>query len=124
MSSDDPRDWPRLFERHLNDGDLEAVVALYDPDARFVAPSGEVLVGRERIRPVLAGLIATGTRLQSRVVRAVTAGDVALLCTDFEGTTLDPKGKRIDVRHHAIEVLRRQPDGTWKLVVGDPGARG
>ena len=23
----------------------------------------------------------------------------------------------------AIEVLRRQADGTWKLIVGDPGGR-
>jgi hypothetical protein len=23
----------------------------------------------------------------------------------------------------AIEVLRRQPDGTWKLIFGDPNAR-
>jgi hypothetical protein len=22
-----------------------------------------------------------------------------------------------------IEVLRRQPDGTWKLIIGDPNAR-
>jgi ketosteroid isomerase-like protein len=25
---------------------------------------------------------------------------------------------------HAIEVLRRQPDGTWLLAVGDPNGRG
>jgi len=30
-----PEDWPRLFVEHLNSGDLEAVAALYAPNARF-----------------------------------------------------------------------------------------
>ncbi|MCW3055186.1 MAG: hypothetical protein JWN14_4356 [Chthonomonadales bacterium] len=30
-----PEDWPRLFEQYVNAGDIEAVVALYAPDAHF-----------------------------------------------------------------------------------------
>lgn len=40
---DKPEDWPRLFEGHLNAGALEAVIALYEPDATIIAPSGETL---------------------------------------------------------------------------------
>ena len=116
-----PEDWPRIFTEHLNAGDLEAVVALYDTDARFV--SGETIVGRERIREALQGLIDTQTRLQARVVRAVTVGDVTLLYSDFDGTAVDASGKPVELHHRAIEVLRRQPDGTWALIVGDPNAR-
>jgi len=117
MSSHPPDDWPRQFTRHLNAGDLEAVVGLYEPDARFVAQSGQTLVGLDRIRDVLAGMIRAKTRLQSRVINAITAGDTALLYTDFQGTTVDASGK-------TVEALRRQPDGTWKLIVGDPNGRG
>src|SRR5262249_37933849 len=99
-----PEDWPRLFEQLLNAGDLEAVVALYEPDARFVARSGETVVGRDRIRDMLAGMIRTKTCLQSRVIRAVTVDDIALLYTDFEGTTVDASGKTAEARHKAIEV--------------------
>ena len=31
-----PEDWPRLFVQYLNSGDVEAVAALYAPNARFV----------------------------------------------------------------------------------------
>jgi len=31
--------------------------------------------------------------------------------------------RRFDVRYNAIEVLRQQPDGCWKLIVGDPNGR-
>jgi hypothetical protein len=37
---------------------------------------------------------------------------------------MDAAGKTVDVHSHAIEVLRCHPDGTWKLVVGDPQGRG
>jgi len=49
--------------------------------------------------------------------------DVAVLYTDFHGTTMDASEKTIDVRYNAIEVLRREPDGHWKLIVGDPNGR-
>ena len=69
MSPHKPEDWPRVFEQHLNAGDLDAVMALYEPEARFVARSGETVVGRDRIRDVLAGMITSKTQLQSRVSR-------------------------------------------------------
>jgi ketosteroid isomerase-like protein len=53
MLPHDPEDWPSLFAQHLNAGDLDEVMSLYEPDARFVAPSGETLVGRDRIGEVL-----------------------------------------------------------------------
>ena len=118
-----PEDWPSVFEQHLNAGDLDAVMALYEPDARFVARSGETIVGSDRIRDVLAGIIRSKTKFQSRVIKAITVDDVALLYTDFQGTTVDASGKTIEIRHKAIEVLRRQPDGAWKLIVGDPNGR-
>ncbi len=118
-----PENWPSLFEQNLNAGDLEAVVALYEPNARFVARSGETVVGRDRIRDVLAGLIKSKTRLQSRVLKAITVDDVAMLYTDFQGTAVDASGKTIEVRSKAIEILRRQTDGNWQLIVGDPNGR-
>jgi uncharacterized protein (TIGR02246 family) len=118
-----PEDWPRLFEKHLNAGDLEAVMALYEPGARFVAPSGEAVVGHDWIRKALANMIVAKTRLHSRIVQEVTIGNIALLYTDFEATTIDGSEKTITIRHHAVEVLRRQTDGAWKLIVGDPDGR-
>src|SRR5262249_61750878 len=92
--------------------------------AGLVPRSGAPIVGRDGIRHVLAGLIRTKTRLHGRVIKAVTVGDVALLYTDFKGTTVGPSRQTVEIRHKAIEVLRRQPDGTWMLIVGDPNGRG
>jgi len=64
-------------------------MTLYDPKAAFVSESGETIVGRDRIRPVLTELIKKKARFQSRVIKAVAVGDIALLYTDFQGTILD-----------------------------------
>jgi uncharacterized protein (TIGR02246 family) len=118
-----PEEWPGVFDQHLNAGDIDAVVALYEPEARFVTRSGETVVGRDGIRDTIAQLIATRTQLHSRVVKTVDVGDVALLYTDFRGSALDSSGQTVEVRYKAIEVLRRQPDRSWKLIVGDPNGR-
>jgi ketosteroid isomerase-like protein len=117
-----PESWPGLFESRLNTGDLESVMALYEPNARFVAKTGETVAG-DGIRQALAEMIDAQTRLQSRVVKSVTVDDIALLYTDFRGSSVDPSGKTIAIRYQAIEVLRRQSDGAWKLIVGDPNGR-
>jgi ketosteroid isomerase-like protein len=70
-----------------------------------------------------AGLVQSKSKMTSRVVKAITLDNVTLLYTDFQGTTVDDSGETIEHRSKAIELLRRQPDGTWKLIVGDPNAR-
>jgi ketosteroid isomerase-like protein len=77
-------------------------------------------IGRDQIHKVLGGMIDAKTQLHSRVVKAATLGDIAQLYTDFEGTTLDASGRAVATQHKAIEVLRGQPEGDWKLIIGDP----
>jgi ketosteroid isomerase-like protein len=74
-------------------------------------------------RKVLAAMMEAKARFHSRVVKAVTVGDFAQLYTDFEVTMNDDSAKTVAIRSKAIEVLRCQPDGTWKLMVGDPNGR-
>jgi ketosteroid isomerase-like protein len=68
-------------------------------------------------------MIEAKTQFHSRVLRAVSVGDIAQLQTDFEGTSIDDSGNTVPVRNKAIEILRRQPAGDWKLIMGDPNGR-
>jgi ketosteroid isomerase-like protein len=114
-----PEDWPRFFEQHLGSGDIEKVMMLYEPAARIIPPSSETAVGVDEIRRLVSGFMSTKTRMHGRVTKVVTADDTALLFTDWQGNTPGS----LETHHKAIEILRRQADGTWKLIVGDPDGR-
>jgi ketosteroid isomerase-like protein len=120
-----PEMWPHAFTEHLEAGNLAEIVALYEPEARMLAPgSGEVVAGHAAIRSIVAGLIQARARMQCQVIKCVTTGDLAMLYTDFHGSMTAASGEKREIRQRAIEILRRQADGTWKLVFGDPLARG
>jgi hypothetical protein len=53
-------------------------------------------------------------------VAAIGAGLVAGIFFAFSNFG---SGKIVPVRNKAIEVLRRQAHGGWKLIMGDPNAR-
>lgn len=110
-----PEDWPLLFVQYLNSGDLEELALLYAPSARFVAQSGETIVGCDGIRDMLMRMIRSKTKLQSQVIKVIRVDDVAVLYAEFQGTTMDASEKTIDVRYNAIEVLRQQPDGCLEV---------
>ena len=116
-----PEEWPLLFEQYLNSGDLDEVIALYEPEARFVAPSGEVLVGHDQMRKVIGKMIGAKTRLRARVVQA--PGGPNRRCRANLRTTMDIREESVAISSKAIEVLRRQADGSWKLIAGNPHGR-
>ena len=64
MAPQKPEDWPRQFEQHVNAGELEAALALYDPEARFVSPGDRAVAGVDGVRRALAGLISMKAQLR------------------------------------------------------------
>jgi uncharacterized protein (TIGR02246 family) len=118
-------DCDRLFAERLNAGDLDGLVALYEPDATLVRQDGSAAMGTAAIRAELAPLVDARPQITMNVVRVLTAGDdLAVLYNDFHMTATGPDGKRTALDGRAVEVVRRQRDGTWRYAVDDPTARG
>jgi ketosteroid isomerase-like protein len=63
---------------------------------------------------VLAPLAAAQTRFDYTIRQIIQSGDIALMHTDWQVTSPQPMST------YAIEVARRQPDGTWRWLIGDP----
>jgi ketosteroid isomerase-like protein len=111
-----------VFEHYINAGDLASAVELYELSARVTPPASETPVEIDGIREMLTRLIGRRAQFKSTVARTVAAGDVAVLYTDWE-ISMNGASEDGAPPHKAIEVLRRQTDGTWKLIVGDPEGR-
>jgi uncharacterized protein (TIGR02246 family) len=125
MAARTPEECDALFERYLNAGELDALVALYEPGATLVPNPDERAVGQAAIREALAPLIAAKAQMRLRVGHVLYAGDdLAMLYDDWSGHLTDPDGARVAIAGQAIEVVRRQPDGTWRFAIDDPYARG
>jgi uncharacterized protein (TIGR02246 family) len=120
-----PEDCDRLFDAHLAAGDLEALVQLYEPGCRLVRRDGSVVAGHPEIRLVLGRLLGMKPAFSLRVVKVVETGDdLALVYNDWSLVMARLDGTRIETSGKAVEVVRRQPDGSWRFVIDDPFARG
>ncbi len=97
-----PEDLGEFFLQRANAGDVEGLVALYEPGAVLAFAPGRVVTGHDEIRAVYRELLANPPVFTSGGQRpTLLNGDLALTSTRLPGggTT--------------VEVARRQPDGTW-----------
>jgi uncharacterized protein (TIGR02246 family) len=119
-----PQDCNRLFAERLNAGDLDGVIALYERSGTLVRADRTAAVGHEAIADDLAGIVALHPQITMNVKQVFSGGgDVAVLYNDWQVTATDADGKRIEFSGRAVEIVRRQPDGTWRFVIDDPYAR-
>jgi uncharacterized protein (TIGR02246 family) len=122
MPAHKPEECDILVERALKSRDLEAAVALYEPNASFVLASGEVVTGHTAIREALKGFFAFDDIRFTREIRVTQSGDgsLAMLRAAWSATAPGPDGKPVTVTGNNVEVVRRQPDGTWLFVIDNP----
>jgi ketosteroid isomerase-like protein len=102
----EPEELERLFVERVNAGDVEGLVALFEPDALVAHAPGEVAVGTEAIRRMFQEMVATGEHLTLGDQQpSLRVGDLAL------GST------RLADGGVTAEVARRQADGSWRWII-------
>lgn len=102
-----PEDLDRLFLERANAGDVDGVVALYEPGAVLAFPPGQLAIGTEAIRRAYAELLASPPSFAGVIRPAIRNGDIAITSTTRAGNA-------------TVEVARRQPDGTWLWMIDQP----
>jgi uncharacterized protein (TIGR02246 family) len=107
------------FIAAVNAGDIERVLAVYEPGARLAFP-GQPSVGHEAIRGALQNLLAQKPTMTGRTVSVSQMGDVALLRSEWSFTGIDQTGARVEMSGESAEVVRCQPDGTWLYIIDLP----
>ncbi len=115
-----PEDMPSTFESAFNTGDIEQVMALYEPNAVLIPQPGQVVQGVAAAREALRGFLAFKLPIHLEVKRVLSAGDVALLSTTWSLAGTGPDGASVNLSGTTTEVIRRQSDGTWRYVIDDP----
>jgi enoyl-CoA hydratase len=124
MPASSPEDLNRLFVERASSADLDGLLELYEPDARFIGPNGGDADGREAIRERLSGMLSLEPTIVSEDVRVICAGDVALLSNRWRMSFGHEDRGRTGIEGTSIEVARRQTDGSWRYVIDDPASAG
>ncbi|MFZ5862013.1 MAG: YybH family protein [Nitrospirota bacterium] len=124
MATHGPAETVRQLIDALNNGNLEAALALYDPQAVMVAEPGQVVTGKAALRKALQGFIALRPTIRSVKRAVVETGDVAQYCGEWTLAGTDPTGKLVSMSGKSSDVLCKQADGTWKIVVDNPWGTG
>jgi ketosteroid isomerase-like protein len=105
----DPNDLARMFVERANAGDVEGLVALYEPGAVLAFPEGNVATGHAQIREVYKDFLSTRPVLTAGRQRpALVSGSLALTSTELATGAV------------TVEIAHRQPDGYWLWAVDQP----
>lgn len=120
MPAQTPQDVPRLIIEALNAQDLEAALSLYEDNAILVPEPGVSAIGLDEIRAALADLLAMKPTGTIETKTADITGDIALMHSPWTQVGTDEDGGKVSLSGITAEVVRRQPDGTWKYVIDDP----
>ncbi len=114
MPAKSPEEICRLFREYMAAGDVDSLLGLYDPEAVFLNQSGELKKGPQGLRQELSILATAKAAFDFQIKQVIQSGDIALMHTMWRVSS--PR----QIRVYAIEVARRQSDGTWRWLIGDP----
>lgn len=106
----EPEDVTRLVAERVNAGDAAGAAALYEPDAVLAYPADRPTTGREAIEAIYQRLVDARANFGTETpLPTVRFEDLALTST----RSTDNTGVR-------VQVLRRQPDGSWLRIIDRP----
>ncbi len=120
MSRANPEQILKSIVDGINAGNLDALMALYEPEAGFATQPGSLTHGLPGIREALAGFIAMKGKLDLKVTRVLEASDLALVTTVWSFTGTGTDGEPVKLAAKSADVLRRQADGSWRFVIDNP----
>lgn len=124
MHAATPEELERAFGERVNAGDLDGMIACYEPAATLDTLDAGVVVGHDAIRAYFTALMGMQARIDMGTVRVVPLGEgLAVTHHDWQATLTGPDGQEIPMSGKATEVVRRQPDGRWLFLLDAPNLR-
>lgn len=97
-------------------GDIDKVISTYADPATVVAAPGQSVTGDAPLRAMFGDFVAAGVNFTYGAHEVVVSGDTALHLMAWEA----PGPDKSTTRALSVAVLKRQGDGTWKMVIDHP----
>jgi ketosteroid isomerase-like protein len=115
-----PQDMNAAFAQAYNSGDIDNLLALYEPESILINLNGGTDQGLEPIRTTLEGLLQFKGAMVSKNIYCIPFEDIAMLRAHFILDTVSEDGKPLQIQGHTSEIVRKQLDNSWKYIVDHP----
>jgi uncharacterized protein (TIGR02246 family) len=101
-------------------GDFETLKSLLDDDCVLIPPGGGVIRGREAIDALYEEWREAYNEVEvltyeQNFEEVVVLGDYAFEWGSMWGTERGSDGKQVGETFHLMRILKRQPEGEWKI---------
>ncbi len=83
-------------------------------------PGAAPIHGTDQIRAALAAFTALRPTLTPDIRKVVQAADIARVLNAWHLDGTGPDGAPLHLSGTSADVLRRGPDGSWRLLIDDP----
>lgn len=100
--------------------EIDAVMRSYEPGAAVLFEPGQPVTNDQQLRQMFSGMAAAKPAFTFADHEVVVSGDTAVHITPWQMTAHTPDGKEIKQSGLSVAVLRRQQDGSWKMVIDNP----
>ena len=110
---------PALCKAH-DARDVEALLSLYDPKAAYVIKPGRVTQTPAELRAALQHVLDLDGRMTINPETFVRADELVLVQGTYTFAGRRADGTPSDRVSRFTDVLRRQPDGHWRIAVDNP----
>ncbi len=120
MPARTPEEVHRLFTDAFNAGDVKAIMALYELGAILLPQPGQIVRGQVAIREALNSYLALKPKFTMQPARVLSSDEIALLFSKWTLTGTGPDGNAMTMAGQTTDVVRRQKDGTWLIVIDNP----
>ena len=97
----------------FNTGDPATVLNMYDFNGIFVPEPGKAVSGKEEFEEAIKAILSIKGKMEIKTVYCLQTGNLAVGRSEWNITD----GDEVKVKAKGIEVMRQQPDGTWKIVI-------
>jgi uncharacterized protein (TIGR02246 family) len=108
------------FTSSLAQSNLDALVDLYEPDAVFVPQPGRTVAGHAAIREALTGFLELRPEMDGEIQEVLVSEDTALVSNRWTLRGTGPDGAPVQMAGTSSDVMRRGPDGAWRIVIDNP----
>ena len=121
MSGQNPAEVYSTYLKAFNAGNVDATLACYEPQACFMSRSGRAAYGAAELREVFRLTFVNKPYMKFNVRKVIPAGeDLALVVLEWRSKSVAADGEVKLWSGMATDIVRRQPDGEWKIVLDNP----